>query len=936
MGHVGSAIASRLGYNKKWKLSWVMSGNNYKSSLQKDLLLLRAVKNALNNYGNPDFSFDLRRNNKEEDSNKKSGDEGILKNPFVSKSLTHSHTRIARGLFLTVSTYVMDSHLDGWRIKYTRNFKKIPSILFKPVIRNRRKPRLLLWFKKKRKTVNKVSSRKSKKLRKKKKIFVPPKAIRNKFRLSKKNKQSAELFKLKKKPGYKIVAKKKKDSFIVGDKKTTGAFFKKVLKRFLKVTQNTNPKKNLIKTTFKQKFKLKRYKYKYKSVATREVYDDSEITEPVVENTINSRRLNKTYLNYIEKKLLVTKKINLFSVLLFDVVYSAITSLPKRLFNFITGCFKHGVLLYNNVKKKCLVYTMIIVVSLVLFHFATEHKVTTSKQKIIIMENTTNMESFATRKPEVKVANNQTFKILVEDNNHLPEHGKNKRFIKLYRRYKSYWDNFCSNSGGVFKKLSPKLSPKNAFSKIITYFNDSVYNSKKKALKKKMKRYPLFFFQWLLKYRYSFLLPPSTNRFTVFKALILGFRWIIRHSKKVHFFFLTIFRSLLLSLFLLPGFIPRFFMIKMLSLLILKEFSYRHLNSYFFNKIFNTRFIVFQTTYAALSSTIQSFDSFTRFSYNFFGMHTRNVTPSLVVNYICHKLGQYFQINQIIGPVIQHLKRLRSLRGFCLKIFGRLTRKERAAVIIRKFRRVTLAKKSADIEHASQSKALRFGMSGVSAWFMLKDEGAKPMAYNFSMTLTLLLVILQKTPLKIEKRFMFPAAKRFTDATNNALFRGQPVLYQREMTTWVGAYRKIAKKMPYPPTTYADDGLPNHNTIYCSGEHHVLMPNLDSLKNNKVLVYPSITSNKKSFANFEVMSVGRPNYMGEDKAQNALIFSSGRWSNLDDLELSIPCQKAMAERPEFWDFLRRLAAKNKLDPNIKIPGVDTATERLKNATKNDV
>ncbi len=297
------------------------------------------------------------------------------------------------------------------------------------------------------------------------------------------------------------------------------------------------------------------------------------------------------------------------------------------------------------------------------------------------------------------------------------------------------------------------------------------------------------------------------------------------------------------------------------------------------------------------------------------------------------------QINLIITPIIRSLN--------SLKIFGRLTRKERAALIIRKFRRVALAKKSADIEHASQSKALRFGMSGVSAWFMLKDEGAKPMAYNFSMTLTLLLVILQKTPfaknknlrktpLKIEKRFMFRAAKRFTDATNNALFRGQPVLYQREMTTWVGAYRKIAKKMPYPPTTYADDGLPNHNTIYCSGEHHVLMPNLDSLKNNKVLVYASMTSHNKSFANFEVMYVGRPNYMGEDKAQNALAFSSGRWSNLDDLELSLPCQKAMAERPEFWDFLRRLAAKNKLDPNIKIPGVATAKEMLKNATKNDV
>ena len=95
-------------------------------------------------------------------------------------------------------------------------------------------------------------------------------------------------------------------------------------------------------------------------------------------------------------------------------------------------------------------------------------------------------------------------------------------------------------------------------------------------------------------------------------------------------------------------------------------------------------------------------------------------------NDICHKFGK-MQINLIMAPIMPSWKPL--------KIFGILTPKQRAAVIIRKFRRVTLAKKSADIEHASQSKALRFGMSAVSAWFMLKDEGAKPMAYNFSMSI---------------------------------------------------------------------------------------------------------------------------------------------------------------------------------------------------------
>lgn len=331
-------------------------------------------------------------------------------------------------------------------------------------------------------------------------------------------------------------------------------------------------------------------------------------------------------------------------------------------------------------------------------------------------------------------------------------------------------------------------------------FIDKLVTSKTRRLKRKMKRYPLFLYSFLLKYKYGFVLPPTTKKFHLLKTIIVGFRWILHNSIKVKFFFFTMFRQLLVSLFSLPLYVPKFFIVRMLNLLLIKEFSYRHLNIHYFRKIMNSRYIIFQSAHAAIRNSINSFDKFNKIRSNFFGMHTKNITSSLICNYICHKLGQYFSIQQILGPVLRDLRRSPLLQGFKIVVAGRLTRKERAAFMVRKNGRVSLSQKSAIIDFSSQFKIMRFGMVGVKVWFMRKNIFYKPYMYRLSMMILPLLTKRKKYKykkvIKSQRRYMHKAPFNYV---NDIIIRGKPMLRRyyegRGMSTLAAVKRKSFVKM---------------------------------------------------------------------------------------------------------------------------------------------
>lgn len=318
------------------------------------------------------------------------------------------------------------------------------------------------------------------------------------------------------------------------------------------------------------------------------------------------------------------------------------------------------------------------------------------------------------------------------------------KLIKSYRKFKTktylhttknnYYTTYKKRLRGFFSRKK-KRTLKNH-----NQFIDGLAAEKRQKLVRKLKRYPLYLYEFFLKYKHAFILPPSSKKFRLLKGIILGFNWILRNSLKVKFFFLTLFRQLLVSLFSLPLHVPRFFIVRILNLLLIKEFSYRHLNTHYFSKIMNSRYLIFQGAHAAIKGSINAFDKFKKIRCNFFGMHTKNITSSLIANYICHKLGQYFSIQQILGPVLRDLTRSPILQGFKIVVAGRLTRKERAAFMVRKNGRVSLSQKSAFIDYASQFKIMRFGLVGVKVWLMRKNSFYKPFLYRFSIILLPLLL----------------------------------------------------------------------------------------------------------------------------------------------------------------------------------------------------
>lgn len=251
-------------------------------------------------------------------------------------------------------------------------------------------------------------------------------------------------------------------------------------------------------------------------------------------------------------------------------------------------------------------------------------------------------------------------------------------------------------------------------------------------LKKKMKYYPLYMLTFLLKYRSRVKLPPSRKKFLLLKSIILGFRWIVQNTIKIRTFFVTMFLHLCLSLFILPLFIPKFSLIRSMNLLLIKETAKADVASYSFKRIIHSRYLLFHNLHYALVNTIREFDKTKVIYTQFFGMYTKNITSTLITNYICHKLEQYFRIQQIIGPIMSNLKKNRSFLGFRLIIAGRLTRKERAAFLVRKNKRVTLGSKDAIIDYHSNVQGLRFGLVGIKCWLMRRSILLRPFNYQLS------------------------------------------------------------------------------------------------------------------------------------------------------------------------------------------------------------
>jgi hypothetical protein len=746
MGHLSNAITIRLGGTQKWFLSWVAASSaQYKKFFHTDLIILKILKNTFNNYGNPDFSRELLRNNKKEESNKKSGQDNMIKNNFVEGSFTYSHTKIARGKTLNITTHFIDALLDAWRIKFSRYYKKRIPILFNPFVKNKRKPRSLLMFKKKKKV---------KFLRWKRGITrASRRKLRKKFFSSKRRKH--HLFSeienaLKNSRKYDIENTEKiTDSSAIIDVYLKEKFHKLVLA----TSKKTGIKRFRRTKKYAKKMKARFFKYKYKHMAYRQLYKTMKKNQDFAITKKNLRRLkirlllqfNNT-IQFDEKQNNSARGVNLTTVTKLVATSSSRILVKPTNIKLPSGqkplktlllVFIFGLLFKNLIIKSTMQVDPRANIFLYIFNVVKIYKRLIKKlqkrsksvRNIVAHRNRIGINNLVIRKnitvtPTYKRRSRKIF--MLSKRFH-------KRYNKLLHSSKIYKKELLINKN---KNHNNKKTPFNLGQEKKT-FKQNLNNRlerQKHILIKKAKRYPLFLYQFLFKYKYAFILPPAKNKFKLLKVFILGFSWILHGTLKMKLSFFSIFRQLLLSLFLIPLFVPQFFMVKLINTLLLRELGYKHYYVYYFPKIMNGRFLLFRTAYSAIAATISTFDAIEGISCNFVGMHTKNTNAYLIANYICHKLGQYFYIKQILSPVMRDLKRQKFLKGFKIIVAGRLTRKERAAFLVRKRGSVTLSKNSAFIEQATQAKNLRFGMVGVKVWLMRKSDTYKPYYYNFFLT----------------------------------------------------------------------------------------------------------------------------------------------------------------------------------------------------------
>jgi len=119
----------------------------------------------------------------------------------------------------------------------------------------------------------------------------------------------------------------------------------------------------------------------------------------------------------------------------------------------------------------------------------------------------------------------------------------------------------------------------------------------------------------------------------------------------------------------------------------------------------------------------------------FTGTHDKHVNPQMLVRIIERRLGEYIPISPVLGEVRAKLRSAtREVRGYRILVTGRLTRKERAAVILKSKGPAKMSTVESPIEYASGFKIMKFGLVGIKIWITRRTAKKSPYLYLIGIT----------------------------------------------------------------------------------------------------------------------------------------------------------------------------------------------------------
>jgi len=302
---------------------------------------------------------------------------------------------------------------------------------------------------------------------------------------------------------------------------------------------------------------------------------------------------------------------------------------------------------------------------------------------------------------------------------------------KFYSKYRHFYTYFRKNI--LFTKLPRKYKNTTLYYNykyLFTHLRSRLTAKRKTKLRKP---YPMWLINQFSYLSYKHRLSNIVTNLRILRFLLRYLRFYKRtFSKKRLFYFNTLIVTILSLLALLPKsvFSKRLFLFLNLCYVYLTSFRYLHLQ--YNKKIFQSRLYLFQVYAKILTYSLHKiifFSTDRRFIVKFYGLHNRNLNANFLLNYFLIKLGQYFILNDILQPIIHRLQNQGHVKGFRLIFSGRLTRKERAAYIVKSFRSMPLATYNTRVDYASDFKIMKFGVVGIKV-YLLYDK-APPYYYFF-------------------------------------------------------------------------------------------------------------------------------------------------------------------------------------------------------------
>jgi hypothetical protein len=248
-------------------------------------------------------------------------------------------------------------------------------------------------------------------------------------------------------------------------------------------------------------------------------------------------------------------------------------------------------------------------------------------------------------------------------------------------------------------------------------------------------------------YSFFYLTKYYENTFEDLRILLFLLRYLkhikYRNYKSRLFFYNLLFKSLTSCLYLLiinnsttkrkahlQTVIKKLVYLK--SILFIQLTKYKNVYLQYNKKLFQSRLLLFNLYAKILLFTVRKTTHMItdrQVIIKFYALHNQNLSAQFLVNYIGIKLGQYFDLNTILNPIIRRFKRQDSVNGFRFIITGRLTRKERAACIVKSYASMPLASSSIRVDYAFDFKIMRFGVVGIRIYLLTNED--KPYYYFF-------------------------------------------------------------------------------------------------------------------------------------------------------------------------------------------------------------